>query len=134
MPGQTDPTGILRSVPGVGPILAVQILGRLGDPARFTSLAAVRSYSGLVPDLDSSGQSSRHGGPTKAGDACLREALLRPRRSVQDRRRWFTHRVTRRPVRCVAESSGEPPSVRYLSDAGWPCRSRVGRFRLSQRR
>lgn len=52
-------------MPGVGPVLAAQILGRLGNPTRFASLAAVRSYSGLVPDLDSSGQSSRHGAPTK---------------------------------------------------------------------
>ncbi|MCE6993287.1 transposase [Saccharothrix sp. S26] len=73
---KADPDGILRSVPGVGPVLAAQILGRLGDPHRFTSLAAIRSFSGLVPKLDSSGQSARHGGPTKSGDACLREALF----------------------------------------------------------
>jgi transposase len=71
-----DPTGILQSVPGVGPVLAAQILGRLGDPNRFGSLAGIRSFSGLVPRLDASGLSGRHGGPTKAGDACLREALF----------------------------------------------------------
>ncbi|MEU4744379.1 IS110 family transposase [Actinosynnema sp. NPDC023658] len=73
---KADPDAILRSVPGVGPVLAAQILGRLGDPHRFTSLAAIRSFSGLVPKLDSSGRSARHGGPTKSGDACLREALF----------------------------------------------------------
>ncbi|GAA4978154.1 IS110 family transposase [Actinopolymorpha pittospori] len=71
-----DPTGILLSAPGVGPILGAQILGRLGDPNRFASLAGIRSFSGLMPHLDSSGLSGRHGGPTKAGDACLREALF----------------------------------------------------------
>ena len=71
-----DPDGILRSVPGVGAINAAQILGRLGDPGRFRSLAGVRSFSGLVPSLDSSGQNGRHGGPTKSGDALLREALF----------------------------------------------------------
>ena len=71
-----DPDGIVRSVPGVGVIGAPQILGRLGDPARFASLAAVRSFAGLVPDQDSSGVNARAGGPTKAGDACLREALF----------------------------------------------------------
>jgi hypothetical protein len=39
-------------------------------------LAAARSFSGLVPSLDSSGISGRHGGPTKRGDALLREALF----------------------------------------------------------
>ncbi len=35
-----DPEQLLLSVPGVGKILAGQIRGRLGDPHRFTSLAA----------------------------------------------------------------------------------------------
>lgn len=73
---QADPAGIVRSVPGVGVIGVPQILGRLGDPRRFASLAAVRSFAGLVPVQDSSGVNSRAGGPTKAGDACLREALF----------------------------------------------------------
>ena len=73
---QLDPHGILASVPGVGAVAGAAILGRLGDPARFGSLAAVRAYSGLVPTLDSSGVSGRHGGPTKRGDAVLREALF----------------------------------------------------------
>jgi transposase len=70
-----DPTGIVRSAPGVGPIGAPQILGRLGDPARFANLASVRSFSGLVPRQNDSGVAANAGGPTKAGDACLREAL-----------------------------------------------------------
>jgi transposase len=70
-----DPEGILTSVPGVGVINGAQILARLGDPNRFASLAGVRSFSGLVPKLSSSGLSGRHGGPTKSGDAALREAL-----------------------------------------------------------
>lgn len=73
---EADPEQILMSVPGVGKILAGQIRGRLGDPARFTSLAAVRSFSGLVPKENSSGLSESSGGPTKRGDACLREALF----------------------------------------------------------
>jgi transposase len=74
--GQLDPRGILASVPGLGAVAGAAVLGRLGDPTRFTSLSAVRAYSGLVPALDSSGLSGRHGGPTKRGDAVLREALF----------------------------------------------------------
>ena len=73
---EADPTGILTSVPGIGRVLGGQILGRLGDPNRFRTLAGVRSFSGLVPSLDASGVSGRHGGPTKRGDACLREAVF----------------------------------------------------------
>jgi hypothetical protein len=71
-----DPTDLLRSVPGVGSVNAAQILARLADPGRFRSLAGVRSYSGLVPSLDSSGRNGTQGGPTKSGDALLREALF----------------------------------------------------------
>ena len=71
-----DPDHILLSVPGVGKILAGQIRGRLGDPHRFTSLAAARSFSGLIPHQSSSGLTDAAGGPTKQGDACLREALF----------------------------------------------------------
>ena len=66
----------MTSVPGVGAVNAAQILARLGDPARFRSLAGARSFSGLVPALTASGTSGRHGPPTKAGDAALREALF----------------------------------------------------------
>jgi transposase len=73
---QADPAAILTSVPGVGAIGGAQILARLGDPARFQSLAGARSFSGLVPSLSASGVNGRHGPPTKSGDAPLREALF----------------------------------------------------------
>jgi transposase len=73
---QRDPAGIIASAPGVGPIISAMILGRLGDPSRFSSLSAIRSYSGLVPSLNASGTSGHHGGPTKRGDAHLRHALF----------------------------------------------------------
>ena len=72
---QVDPDGIVRSAPGVGRVGAPQIAGRLGNATRFANLAAVRCFAGLVPHQDASGTAARHGGPTKAGDACLREAL-----------------------------------------------------------
>jgi transposase len=73
---ELDPAAIMTSAPGVGAIGAAQILARLGDPARFRSLAGARSFTGLVPSLSASGTSGRHGPPTKSGDAALREALF----------------------------------------------------------
>jgi len=73
---ERDPHGIITSAPGVGAVTGAVILGRLGDAGRFRSLAAVRGFSGLVPSLDASGVSGRHGPPTKRGDALLREALF----------------------------------------------------------
>lgn len=73
---EADPDQIVMSTPGVGKILAGQITGRLGDPNRFTNLAAARSYSGLVPRQKSSGIADITCGPSKKGDACLRQALF----------------------------------------------------------
>jgi transposase len=73
---QLDPAAIMTSAPGVGIINGAQILARLGDPARFQSLAGARSFTGLIPSLTASGASGHHGPPTKSGDAPLREALF----------------------------------------------------------
>lgn len=71
-----DPTGIFASGPGLGAVSAADILGRLGDPHRFDNLRGVRAFTGLVPSIDQSGDTERHGPPTKAGDPGLREALF----------------------------------------------------------
>ena len=71
-----DPNGIFASGPGMATTLAAGILGRLGDPNRFDNLAGIRSFTGLVPKINQSGTSDHHGGPTKAGDPGLREAVF----------------------------------------------------------
>ncbi|HEY9333858.1 MAG TPA: IS110 family transposase [Kribbella sp.] len=73
---EADPTAVIASAPGVGPVTSAIIAGRIGDPHRFTSLAAIRAYSGLVPKVAQSGQSHHQHGLTKAGDPLLREALF----------------------------------------------------------
>jgi len=71
-----DPAEIVASAPGVGPVISAVIAGRIGDPHRFTSLAAVRAYSGLVPKVSQSGVTSTESTITKAGDPLLREMLF----------------------------------------------------------
>ena len=73
--GKADPAGIVISAPGVGPILAGGILGRLGDTKRFASLAGVRSFSGMVPKVNQSGHTETRPGITKQGDPGLRRDL-----------------------------------------------------------
>lgn len=73
---QADPDGLVASAPGVGPVTSAVIAGRIGDPHRFISLAAIRAYSGLVPKVNQSGVIETRGAITKAGDPLLREALF----------------------------------------------------------
>jgi transposase len=70
-----DPQGIVASAPGVGPTISAVIAGRIGDPHRFTSLAAIRAYTGLVPKVSQSGVVKTESSITKAGDPLLREML-----------------------------------------------------------
>lgn len=70
-----DPKKIVLSAPGVGPVLAGGIRGRLGDANRFSNLAAVRSFSGMVPTVSQSGQTHSDSGITKQGDPGLRRDL-----------------------------------------------------------
>jgi transposase len=70
-----DPDGIVASAPGVGPVISAVIAGRIGDPHRFTSLAAIRAYTGLVPKISQSGVSKVESSITKAGDPLLRQML-----------------------------------------------------------
>jgi transposase len=48
----------------------------LGDAKRFANLAGVRAFTGLVPAINQSGTGGHLIGPTKAGDAYLRDALV----------------------------------------------------------
>jgi transposase len=72
---KADPAGVVISAPGVGPILAGGILGRLGDAKRFTDLAGVRSFSGMVPKVNQTGRSETRPGITKGGDPGLRRDI-----------------------------------------------------------
>ena len=72
---EADPKGIVRSAPGVASVLAAGITGRLGDATRFSNLAGVRKFSGLVPGVKQSGFTETRQGITKQGDPGLRRDL-----------------------------------------------------------
>ncbi len=72
-----DPDGIVASCPGVGPTISAVIAGRIGNPHRFHSLAAIRAYTGLIPKVSQSGVSKVESTITKAGDPLLREMVFK---------------------------------------------------------
>jgi transposase len=72
---KADPAGIVISTPGVGPVLAGGILGRLGDANRFADLAGVRSFSGMIPKVNQTGHTETRPGITKQGDPGLRRDI-----------------------------------------------------------
>jgi len=68
--------GWLRCFRGIDTLTAMMILAELHDFRRFTSARQLMSYLGLVPSERSSGESTRRGGITKAGNAHLRRVLV----------------------------------------------------------
>ena len=67
---------LLLSIPGVGPVTAAAFLGYVGDGSRFATASQVSYYIGMVPRIDSSGETSRLGHITKSGNATVRRAMV----------------------------------------------------------
>lgn len=67
---------LLRSIPGVGEIIAAIILFELQDVKRFKHLDNLCCYAGLVPDTADSGDTKRNKGITKRTNHYLRTALV----------------------------------------------------------
>lgn len=66
----------LQSLRGVSLIVASTTVAELGDLKRFDNPAELMSYLGLVPSEHSSGQKTRRGSITKAGNAHVRRMLV----------------------------------------------------------
>jgi transposase len=73
---EDDRARLLATIPGVGPLLALTIASTVGDISRFRTASQLVGYSGLVPRIYQSGESSRTGRLSKAGSPLLRWAAV----------------------------------------------------------
>lgn len=67
---------LLKSMPGVGKLIALTIMAEIGDISRFHSPKSLCSWAGLTPRVHSSDAVVRHGHITKEGSRYLRTALV----------------------------------------------------------
>ncbi len=67
---------LLRSVPGIGGIVACGILCELGDLRRFRSLKHLSGYVGLAPGIYQSGDNLRTTGMTKRAHRLIRSYFI----------------------------------------------------------
>lgn len=75
--GATHPeVPLLRSVPGVGPLVSLAYVLCIEDPRRFRRSRDVAGYLGLRPKMRESGNSSRYGRITHQGDGEMRKLLV----------------------------------------------------------
>ncbi|WP_348637354.1 IS110 family transposase [Aquimarina sp. 2201CG14-23] len=67
---------LLRSVPGVGSIVACGILCELGDLRRFKNFKQLASYVGLIPSVHQSGDNLVTSGLTTRANRIMRSYLV----------------------------------------------------------
>jgi transposase len=67
---------LLRTVPGIGWVLAFTIASEIGDIGRFASPKKLTGYTGLCPRVFQSGSTDRRGPLAKTGPKYLRWALI----------------------------------------------------------
>jgi transposase len=66
----------LKSLPGIGEIVATHLVARLGDPALITNVRQIAGFLGLVSSEHSTGERQNRGEITRAGDSRLRNKLI----------------------------------------------------------
>jgi len=66
----------LQALRGIASVTAVTIAVAVGELSRFARPRQLMGYSGAVASEDSSGQRTRRGGSTKAGNAHLRRVIV----------------------------------------------------------
>jgi transposase len=87
----------LMTVPGVGPVTALQFVAVIDEMARFKSAHELEAYLGLTPGEDSSSTRQRRTSITKAGSSAMRWCLVQAA--------WAARRShARRPLPMVAWS------------------------------
>lgn len=67
---------LLRSIPGIGPIVASGILSELGDLRRFTNIKHLAGYVGLAPGIYQSGDTVRHTGVSMRSHRLIRSYFI----------------------------------------------------------
>jgi transposase len=117
---------LLRTVPGIGSILAYTIAAEIGDIARFPSARKLVGYSGLCPRVYQSGHSDRRGPLAKQGPKYLRwalvEAALHARTHPAYRERY--ERTKRRLGKQRGAKVAQVDLARRLAEAIWHMLSR----------
>ncbi len=69
-------TGLLRTIPGIGPKTAFMLYTELQDISRFPNLDTFNSFLGLIPSTESSGEDEKATGITPRCNCALRPLLI----------------------------------------------------------
>jgi transposase len=115
----------LQALRGYRLINAVTVVAEIGDPRRFDNPRKLMGYIGLVPSELSTGDSTRRGALTKAGNHRVRKALIEAAWTYKRPAKACSPRAARQSaaVRAIADKASHRLSGRY--------RRLVGRGKLA---
>jgi transposase len=87
---QMEAVKLLKTMPGVGKIIAITIVAEVGDIQRFHSPKSLCNWAGLTPRIHSSGGITRHGHISREGSPFLRGAMTRAATvACKISKRWY---------------------------------------------
>lgn len=127
----------LRTLPGIGLVLAASIALEIGDIGRFASCEHLASYAGTTPRVHSSGGKTRYGRLRADVNRYLKWAYVEAANVVcLQQRRWAARHVVRL-YRRLAERRGHSKAIgalaRHLAEASFWVLSREEDYREPQR-
>lgn len=66
----------LKSIPGIGFVIGLTILAKIGDPLRLCAIRQLASFTGMIPWEKSTGNKENKGAITHMGNRILRSLLV----------------------------------------------------------
>jgi transposase len=121
--GETEVIRRLKTLPGVGFILAAVLACEIGQIERFGSAQRLASYAGTVPRVYSSGDRTRYGALRKDVNHYLKWAFLEAANQVAVHHKQRKHPHVCRLYQRLREKKGHAKAVgavaRHLAEACW---------------
>lgn len=112
---------LLKTIPGVGPILAAVIQLEVGDVSRFPAASHLASYSGTAPRIHSSGGKTRIGQLRSDVNRYLKWAFIEAANGICINRKRRPNRHTSRLYDRIASRRGHQKAIgavaRHLAEA-----------------
>jgi transposase len=103
---QTPTMQLLKTLPGVGDMLAIVIEREIGTISRFPSAAQFSSYSGTTPRVSSSGRKTRYGRMRMESNQYLKWAFIEAANAISAhhaQRGWTSRHVSKLYIRVRAK-------------------------------
>lgn len=132
-----DPAArLLKSLPGVGGLLAATIYLEIGEVSRFASAQRLASYAGLVPVVHASGGRVNYGPTSNRANHYLRWAFVEAANCVAVCRKRHPQRHVSRLYERLRISKGHQKAAvavaRHLAESAWWMLTKAQEYREPQ--